>query len=94
MAWFKRFAAPITLPNGRRELMTMQDAAEYITALPEAERNAPEWQIALEAVTLVAKRNGSELLARMAMLQALKRAKPAPEPTPRWKAVKKFRIVR
>ena len=36
----------------------MQDAAEYITALPEAERNAPEWQIALEAVMLVAKRNG------------------------------------
>ena len=70
--------------------MTMQDAAEYITALPEAERNAPEWQIALEAERLVAKRNGSEILARMAILQALKRAKPAPEPTPRWK----FRIVR
>lgn len=81
MAWFKRLAAPIALPDGRRELMTMQDAAEYIAALPEAERNAPEWQIALEAVTLVAKRNGSELLARMAMLQALKRARPAPEPT-------------
>ena len=93
MVWFKRFAAPITLPDGR-ELLTMQDAADYITALPEAKRNAPEWQIAMEAVRLVAKHNGSEILARMAMRQALNHGKPAPEPTPRRKAVKKFRIVR
>ena len=93
MVWFKRFAAPITLPDGR-ELLTMQDAADYITALPKAKRNAAEWQIAMEAVMLVAKHNGSEILARTAVLQALKRGKPAPEPTPRRKAVKKFRIVR
>jgi hypothetical protein len=93
MVWFKRFAAPITLPDGR-ELLTMQDAADYITALPKAKRNAAEWQIAMEAVMLVAKNNGSEILARTAMLQALKRGKPAPEPTSRRKVVTKFRIVK
>ena len=33
----------------------MQNAADYITALPEGKRNAPKWQIAMEAVRLVAK---------------------------------------
>ena len=30
MAWFKRFSDPIVLPDGR-ELLTLRDAAEYIT---------------------------------------------------------------
>jgi hypothetical protein len=39
MAWFKRFVDPIILPDGR-ELLTLRDAAEYITALPKAEHDA------------------------------------------------------
>ena len=49
MAWFKRFIDPIILPDGRK-LLTYRDAAEYITALPKAERDA------------VAERNGPEML--------------------------------
>jgi hypothetical protein len=29
-------------------LLTLRDAAEYITALPKAEHNAADWQIAIE----------------------------------------------
>jgi hypothetical protein len=67
MAWFKRFADPIILPD-RRELLTLHDAAEYITALPHA---AADWQVAMETLLLVAKRDGPEMLARIAVLKAL-----------------------
>jgi hypothetical protein len=39
MVWFKRFVDPIVLPDGRK-LLTLRDAAEYITALPKAEHDA------------------------------------------------------
>jgi hypothetical protein len=35
-AWRVRFYDPIILPDGRK-LLTLRDAAEYITALPKAE---------------------------------------------------------
>ena len=38
---FKRFFDPIVLPDGRK-LMTLRDAAEYITALPKAEHDAAD----------------------------------------------------
>ena len=44
MAWFKRFYDPIVLPDGRK-LLTLRDAAEYITALPKAEHGAADWQM-------------------------------------------------
>jgi hypothetical protein len=34
MAWFKRFVDPIVVPDGRT-LLTLRDAADYITALPK-----------------------------------------------------------
>jgi hypothetical protein len=40
MVWFKRFVDPIILPNGR-ELLTLRDAAEYITTLPKADTMPP-----------------------------------------------------
>jgi len=33
MPWFKRLYDPIVLPDGRK-LLTLRDAAEYITELP------------------------------------------------------------
>jgi hypothetical protein len=44
MAWIKRFVDPIILPDGR-ELLTLRDAAEYITAPPKAEHDAADWQV-------------------------------------------------
>jgi hypothetical protein len=41
------------LPKGKK-LITLHDAATYITKLPKAEHDAPEWQAAMEALLLVA----------------------------------------
>ena len=70
MTWFKRFYDPIGLPDGR-ELLTLRDAAEYITALPKAEHDAADWQVAMETLLLVAERDGPEMLARIAVTKAL-----------------------
>ena len=72
MVWFKRFSDPIMLPDGRK-LLTLRDAAEYITALPKAEHDAADWQVALETLLLVAERDGAEKLARIAVMKALNR---------------------
>ena len=45
MVWFTRFVDPIVVPDGR-ELLTLRDAAEYITAVPKAEHEAADWQVA------------------------------------------------
>jgi hypothetical protein len=39
------------LPNGRK-LLTLRDAALYITKLPKAEHDASEWQAAMQALVL------------------------------------------
>jgi hypothetical protein len=38
--------------------VTLQDAGTYITKLPKAEHEAPEWQAAAEALLMVAERRG------------------------------------
>jgi hypothetical protein len=93
MAWFKRFIDPIILPDGRK-LLTLRDAAEYITALPKAEHDAADWQVAMETLLLVAERNGPKMLARIAVMRALNRHKAKVISTPRGKRTKAYRIVR
>jgi hypothetical protein len=46
--WKRRFDEPIPLPRGG-QLVTLQDAGTYITKLPKAEHEAPEWLAAMEA---------------------------------------------
>ena len=48
MAWTTPFEDSVTLPGGRR-LTTLKNAADYITKLPKAEQNKPEWQTAITA---------------------------------------------
>ena len=91
--WFKRFSDPIALPDGR-ELLTLRDAAEYITALPKAEHAEADWQVAMETLLLVAERDGPEMLARIAVLRALNRDDATASPEPRRKSAKVIRIVR
>jgi hypothetical protein len=50
--WQRRFDDPIPLPRGR-QLVTLQDAGNYITKLPKPEHDTPEWQAAMEALLLV-----------------------------------------
>lgn len=65
---------PIPLPNGRK-LATLKDAGNYITKLPKAEHDAPEWLAAMEALILVAESGGPTMFARIGMARALNRAR-------------------
>jgi hypothetical protein len=72
VSWSREFDEPIPLPDGR-QLRTLHDAATYITRLPKKEAALPEWQAAIEALMLVAERNGPTMLARIGVMRALNR---------------------
>jgi hypothetical protein len=68
--WDQRLFHPIVLA-GRKPLVTLRDAAEYITELPKAERDAEEWQDSMQALLLVAEQDGPTMFARIGVMQAL-----------------------
>ena len=70
--WKRPFDEPIPLPRGR-ELVTLEDAGNYITKLPKAEHEVPEWQAAMQALILVATKGGPTMLARIGIMRALNR---------------------
>jgi hypothetical protein len=72
VAWDQTFFDPIVLPSGKK-LITLRDAAHYITKLPEAEHDADEWQAAMEALLLVAEHDGPTMFARISVMKALNR---------------------
>jgi hypothetical protein len=59
------------LPDGRK-LLTLKDAADYITKLPKKESDSPEWQAAIEVLLLVS-RGGPTTMARIGVMRALNR---------------------
>jgi hypothetical protein len=69
--WSTPFEDPIILPDGR-QLVTLKDAADYITRLPKKESDLPEWQAAIEALMLCS-RGGDTMLARIGVMKALNR---------------------
>jgi hypothetical protein len=71
--WSKQFDEPIPLPKGGKPLVTLRDAALYITKLPKAEHDADEWQAAMQALLLVAELNGPTMFARIDVMRALNR---------------------
>ena len=72
MSWDQKVFNSIILPTGR-ELVTLRDAAFYITKLPKAEHDAKEWQAAMEALLLVAEQGGPTMFARIGVMRALNR---------------------
>ena len=72
MSWDQRFFDPIIVP-GRKPLVTLRDAAQYITKLPKAEHDAEEWQAAMQALLLVAEHDGPPMFARIGIMRALNR---------------------
>jgi hypothetical protein len=72
VSWDQRFSEPIELPKGKK-LVTLHDAAEYITKLPKAEHDAKEWLAAMKALLLVAEHDGPTMFARIGMMLALNR---------------------
>jgi hypothetical protein len=72
LGWTREFDEPIALPDSRK-LVTLRDAASYITALPKQEAALPEWQAAIEALMLVVEHNGPTMFARIGVMRALNR---------------------
>jgi len=72
MGWDQKFDEPIPLPKGK-PLVTLRDAALYITKLPKAEHDAEEWQAAMQALLLVAEHDGPTMFARIGMMRGLNR---------------------
>lgn len=66
MPWSTAFEDPIDLPDGR-QLLTLKDAADYVTKLPKEQSDLAPWQVAIEALMLCS-RDGSTMLARMKAL--------------------------
>ena len=71
MPWSASFENPIILPNGRK-LLTLKDAADYVTKPPKKESDLPEWQTAIE-VLLLCSRGGPTMMARIGVMKALNR---------------------
>jgi len=69
--WQRKFEDPISPPGGRK-LVTLRDAADYITSLPKKESDLPEWQTAIEVLMLVS-RSGPTMMARIGVMKALNR---------------------
>jgi hypothetical protein len=69
--WQRKFEDPIPLPDGRK-LVTLRNAANYITSLPKKESDLPEWQTAIEVLMLVS-RSGPTMMARIGVMKALNR---------------------
>ena len=53
-------------------LLTLKDAADYITKLPKSESDLPGWQTAIEILMLCG-RGGDPMLARIGVMKALNR---------------------
>ena len=70
--WQRAFEDPIPLPDGLK-LVTLRDAADYITGLPKTESDLPEWQAAIEALMLVVELGGPTMMARIGVMRALNR---------------------
>ena len=60
VSWDRPYSEPIELPKGKK-LVTLRDAATYITKLPKAEHDTQEWQAAMEEHLLVVERRADDV---------------------------------
>lgn len=71
MPWSTAFDDPVQF-GGKRRLLTLQQAADYIMHLPEDVQHEAHWQTAIETLIHAAETGGGWLMfARIAMLRAL-----------------------
>jgi hypothetical protein len=66
VSWELRFHEPIPVPR-RKSLVTLRDAAIYITSLPRRERSAEHWRPAAVLLKLIGENGGCVVLARLAV---------------------------
>jgi hypothetical protein len=74
LRWSAPFEDLVPQPDGG-QLVTLKDAADYITKLPKKESALPEWQTAIE-VLLLCSRGGPTMMARIGVMKALNRNVP------------------
>ena len=60
LPWSTSFEDPVPRPNGRT-LLTLKDAADYITKLPKSESDLPEWQTAIDVLLLCSRGGHADL---------------------------------
>jgi hypothetical protein len=72
MSWSRPFEDPIPLPRDR-QLITLQDAADYVMKLPKAEQGLPEWQTAVACLIGAAEGRDFLMHAHIGVLRALNR---------------------
>jgi len=71
MPWSTAFDDPVRVDD-RRQLRTLQQAADYIMRLPEDAQHEAHWQTAIETLIKAAETGGGWVMfARIAMLRAL-----------------------
>jgi len=71
MPWSAPFDDPITLRGGGR-LVTLQQAADYVMAMPAHVQHEAHWQTAVENLINAAEtRSGWLMFARIAVMRAL-----------------------
>jgi hypothetical protein len=93
MSWSLKFDEPIVLANGKT-LHTLRDAGDYVTGLPQKEADLSHWQVAASCLLqAVEKGGGLVVMARVAVVRALKIHELRPVRAPRKKAGKKYRVV-
>ena len=78
MTWSTPFDDWIDLPDGRK-LITLKDAATYITELPEEERQRQEWQKAARSLLGAAQHQDLITQAHINMLRAIPRNEARPQ---------------
>ncbi len=74
MSWDSEFAEPIALPNNG-VATTLRHVVAYIGGLSVDEQDSHEWQKARKCIFQVADEAGSIWFARIAVVQALQRAR-------------------
>jgi hypothetical protein len=70
MSWDLGFPEPIRVP-GRLPLVTLRDAALYVTSLPKNAQTEIRWQNATHILMQAADHGGPVEFARLGMMQAL-----------------------
>jgi hypothetical protein len=73
VSWDLEFYEPIQLPGKRKPLVTLRDAAEYMTSLPRKERGAEHWRPAATLLAIIGERGGCMMFARMTVMHGLRK---------------------
>jgi hypothetical protein len=79
VSWDLKFYEPVQVPGKRKQLVTLSDAALYVTKLPKSEREAEHWRPAAILLKLIGEQGGCRLLARMSVVHGLRKGV-TPEP--------------